>query len=122
MWRVESFQSGTVIVAKVDSNGPWYYVFGPKTIKDESEHQHWRSQHATELCEYLNSKSKLPPWIKEFKRINESRLEHQNGAAILAVGPMFDANPPALQWEERKDWDSQAARARLLDNITFKAS
>jgi hypothetical protein len=121
-WHPAYYGSGTTIVTTHEPENPWYYIYGPTILGDETAYTQARQKMCEDITAYLNKKSPRPDWLEHMERLSEEKLTGKNGtpmqgASIEATGPMFDANPPALQWQVRKDVEAQYSRARIIDRL-----
>lgn len=119
-WGMRVYASGTTNVEhnRHDTGKcPYLFVSLLDPHPEESDAsvaiQTERYRMASDLAAFLNGEN-APRWLKNFKRVSETRLESPAGM-IEAVGPLHDANPPHLQWEARQDQEAKDSRARLVD-------
>ena len=115
VWRVETYQSGTMIVTRNEHKLPHFYVYGPK-CSNEDEYERTRYQYCQDLAEHMNG-GKVPVWLAGMVRVSETKCVHPNGASITITGLMIDADPPNLHWVHDDSFEAQAARARLMDQM-----
>lgn len=124
-WRAESFPSGTCIVRNGGAKAvdlPWLYVFGPKPVGPKDEEgddpraERTRYQMCEQLAVFLNG-GECPRWLSSLRRVSETKLLDVDGSEIIATGPMYDANPPQLDWRQREDVEAIDSRARLIDRL-----
>lgn len=117
-WVHRWYGSGTQIVAN-DANllAPCLYVYGPR-FDNEDDSDRARYQVCEELAAFLNGGPR-PAWLDDMERVSESSLSDLDGSLIDAVGPLYDIDPPKLNWQQRDDEDSRSARARLIDRLSF---
>lgn len=111
-WKVEQHPSGSMVVKQNDAvmgNKAWLYVIGYT--------QNLRYQICSELKEFLNNQSGRPSWLDDFERVGDDKLESVGGTEIIARGPVYDANPPALDWRQCEDRESKIARKELIDRL-----
>jgi hypothetical protein len=113
IWQVQAFASGTHIVTDGGA-GPWLYVLctNPEDLDDNRE----RFRMCEDLADFLNGGLR-PAWLDEMERVREYELIGVDGSCVTATGPMYDADPPNLNWHERQDDESRDARARLIDRL-----
>ena len=124
IWRVECYQSGTVVVTEgktaatkfgVRSVGPHLYVYGPHS-RDESKRDRDRRAVAEDLAVFLNGGTR-PKWLDDMERTTEDSAKGLGGTSIRATGPSVDTNPPNCFWKEDDSDDATNARARLMDRL-----
>jgi len=118
-WEVCSFPSGTVCVRR--SGNRAYLDVGLRSVPFMTEDDIQRTKHqmADEICAFANGGDR-PAWISDLDRTSECSLLGTQGESIIAMGPVYDAQPPRLDWNQCDDIDSQNARARLIDWLTGK--
>ena len=120
-WHAEFYPSGTCVVKTYD-RAPHLGVYGPAWVgkKDEDGDDidaiQIRYRMTYDLQAWMNDGPR-PAWLDDMSRVSEIKLVGLDGSMILAIGPFYDVNPPALQWEECDDIDSRDARARLIDRV-----
>lgn len=114
-WIHQLFESGTQIVRRDDSEGPWLYVYGPAG-EDEGSTDRNRYHTCDQLMNFLNGGPR-PAWLDDLDRVNETALEGPDGTRIDATGPMVDRDPPNLQWWNDESDEAKDARARLIDRL-----
>lgn len=117
-WHLTAYESGTTNVSD-DSRGPWLYVYVPG---DDIEDSRNRYAACEQVAAFLNGDGPRPEWLDDMERICEDTLRGSDGSFVEACGPMFDANPPACQWETCQDDESKDARARLIDRLVLRES
>lgn len=116
-WTHRAFESGTQVVISNEKGCPWLYIFGPNTGSDV-DNDMARATVCCEVADFLNGDEPRPAWFDDLERSSESCLVGIDGTKIIATGPVYDANPPHLDWRERKDDDACDARARLIDRLS----
>lgn len=117
MWQVRCYGSGTTNVEDMDSHAgesPWLYVVVVYPIDGDRSRQ--RYEMCQDLCRFLNGGPR-PAWLDDMERVSEYELSAVDGSSVQACGPMFDADPPNLNWQTRQDDDAKNARARLIDRL-----
>ena len=112
-WQPQYFQSGTCIVTD-NTAGPWLYVC--MTNPTDLENQRDRMLACEQLADFLNGGTR-PAWLDDMRRPKEDEIIGADGASIRATGPMYDRDPPNLNWDERDDDEAKNARARLIDRL-----
>jgi hypothetical protein len=122
-WRSEFYPSGTCVV-KTREREPHLGVYGPRGVGDEKYEDgddvnavRIRYRMTDELAAWMNDGPR-PAWLDDLRRVSETKLVGLDGSMVLALGPFYDANPPALQWKECDDVESRDARARLIDRVS----
>jgi len=115
VWEHKLYGSGTQVVSQNDCNEPHLYVYGPRLLSDK-ECCHERSAVCQDLRDFLNG-GERPDWLDDLERISEDELRGVDGTSIRSTGPMYDCDPPKLNWKECADEGSQAKRARLIDRV-----
>jgi hypothetical protein len=112
-WVPAFYGSGTCTVTRHDSREPHLYVYGPRN-ENEDDWMRARYKMCYELAEWLND-GKRPAWLDDLKRTEEGYAFDLDGTCIYATGPVYDADPPNLNWKQCDDEESRNARARLID-------
>lgn len=114
-WKVERHPSGSTVVKQhggVMGEMVWLYVI--------ADTQKQRQSMCTELAAFLNGTSERPPYLNDYERVNDEELQSIDGSQLIACGPMYDANPPALEWRRCEDLESKIARKELIDRLEGK--
>ncbi len=114
-WSHKMCPSGTQIVVRVP-NEPWLYVYGPN-LPDDDANVRSRAGMCRQLRDWLNGWGDRPAWLADMRRVSEEKLEDVDGSAIIAAGPMVDAEPPKLCWVHDDSPAMKDARARLIDKL-----
>lgn len=114
-WRVEAYPSGTVVVRSA-SYGSWLDVCGPATGEND-DWQRCKYPLAEDLAAFLNGCKERPAWLNDMTRTSEERMADVDGTRIIVRGPLYDRNPPALDWWTRDDQEAKDMRARLMDKL-----
>lgn len=120
IWRVVSYQSGTVTVQNFGPSGgrsPWVGVHyrprehesGPATDTDR-----WNL--AVKIARLLNDFDFAG---EEFIRETET-TGNWRGIQFSAIGPMIDKRPPTCWWIEDDSIQANMARFHLMDSICGK--
>jgi hypothetical protein len=117
LWTQRAYESGTQIVTTDEPGEPWLYICYPGS-HDDDDHYRIRWQMCSELAAFLNGGPR-PAWLDDMRRVSETTLKGIDGSDIEAVGPMYDADPPNLNWRTCDDDESKNKRARLIDRLTF---
>ena len=119
-WIVTTYGSGTTTVSLRRAKPirePWLYVYGPNNPeRDEDRYYRDRQKVCQDVCDYLNGGSR-PAWLDDLERTTEIHAESLDGTSISACGPMFDADPPHLNWRTDESDDAKNARARIMDLV-----
>ena len=113
-WVQQSFGSGTQIVTSGEPGKPWLYILA--RIRDDAEDMSVRHFMCRDLAAYLNGGDR-PDWLADMERVSEERIVGVDGCEIEAVGPLYDADPPGLNWKTRIDDEAVSLRARLIDLV-----
>ena len=109
-WRMQSFQSGTVIVAPL--HGPvWLTVYG--------QPQSLRLRSAIELEAALSTPDSVRPWMRSLKRQGRYSAQADNGISLSATGPKYDANPPNLDWRVEDSAAARQMREGFITNVLY---
>ena len=119
-WEVSCYPSGTMIVAQRDRLWPHLYVYGPGG-ETETACVRNRFKVCEDLAAFLNG-GERPAWLDDLTRVSETYAEALDHTNIMAIGPMFDSDPPNLNWKEDESWEASAARARLMDRLFLVGS
>lgn len=114
-WRVQSYPSGTHVVTDL-SPGPWLHVLACNTALGEGDVDRLKWSMCDDLARFLNGGPR-PAWLDDMERCGPDALEGADGSRIEATGPMYDADPPNLNWRQRDDSAARDARAELIDRI-----
>ena len=110
-WHPQAYGSGTHIVTD-DTAGPWLYVVIVNPVgDDEAQRQRWHI--CEQLAAYLNGGIR-PAWLADMDYDGGDKMVGADGLEIEACGPLYDANPPHLDWRRREDEEAKAARAWLM--------
>lgn len=118
-WEHQCYQSGTMVVTDVNNcSAPWLYVYGPAN-QNEALYVRDRMQCCKQLREFLMG-GERPTWLDDLRRVSEEHAEDLDGTQVTACGPMYDANPPRLQWMPDQSTEAKNARARLMDRLFLK--
>jgi hypothetical protein len=97
---------------------PWLYIYGPIGADDDSTDRN-RYAVCMAIRDYLNGGAR-PAWLDDLRRTSETHACDLDGTSISAIGPMFDADPPNLNWVEDNSDTMNVARARLMDRLFLK--
>lgn len=116
-WHTESYESGTTVVMH-DYGQPWLYVYVPGSDIDDGR---YRLGACEALADFLNGGAR-PRWLDDMERYGERMLRGTDGSFVQATGPMYDADPPRLNWCEREDASAVDARARLIDRLMLRSN
>jgi hypothetical protein len=107
VWRVEGYQSGTV-VATTGLDRPWFDVHGPIGLHDAMK---WGI--AEDICSYMNG-GKRANWFDELRIVGKDKAETVDRVMIYVCGPMIDRNPPGLDWVTDMSEQAIDERERLM--------
>lgn len=112
LWRVQVYGSGTHIVT--DDSGVYLYVVVVSPI--DMDDDRLRYSICEDLARFLNG-GRRPAWLKDLARPFGNCLIGDDGTNIQATGPLYDADPPNLIWQERNDAKSRNARSKLIGRL-----
>jgi hypothetical protein len=117
VWRPHRFSSETQIVSNNVSGEPWYYVIYPGVgIVDYNV----RYAMTDDLAKFLNGGPR-PAWLDDMERVSHRGVVGPDGSGVEICGPMYDANPPNLDWRTCEDEAAREKRAALIDRLGFPA-
>jgi len=117
-WVHRWYASGTqIVVNDADVLAPYLYVYGP-VLASEDDTVRGRYQVCEQLAAFLNGGPR-PAWLDDMDRTSETQLTDLDGTIIDAVGPLYDCDPPKLNWQQTEDEQSRNQRARLIDRLSF---
>lgn len=108
-WQTQAYESGTTIVRTPYADEPWLYVVIVQPI-DET----LRYRICDDLAAWMNGGVR-PRWMDDMERVSEIKLQSLDGLEIEAVGPMYDADPPNLNWRTCEDDASRWKRRQLVN-------
>lgn len=113
IWRVVSYQSGTITVQNFGPSGarsPWIGIhYRPGSHVTDEE----RYALAMTLCRVLNDWSKPSGAV-----IRTSQIAAKwNGIEFSAIGPMIDKRPPTCWWIEDDSVEANKSRIHLIDSV-----
>ena len=111
-WRPMFYGSGTTTVQQYDHNEPYLYIYGPGNSDTE------RMAMCQQLADWMNGGT-FPLWLNDMDRVSEIELIGSDKSSITACGPLYDADPPNLDWRTRQDDESKGKRAKLIDRLWF---
>lgn len=109
------YGSGTCIVMGSTMKEPWLTVYGPAN-PDEGKYQRQRMAMCYEIAGFLNGGCR-PAWLDDMDRKSEIEAVDLDGSIVAATGPLFDRNPPHLDWWTDESDAAKDARARLMDRL-----
>lgn len=113
-WEPAFYGSGTTLVRlKGAERKPWLYIYSDSAI-DEDRWMRDRYQMCYDLTAFMNGGAR-PAWLSDFERTGETQVVSLSGGSITATGPMVDADPPNLNWQQDDSEDAKSDRARLMD-------
>ncbi len=110
-WRVNSYQSGSVVVTCQEPTLPHLYLYAPTGVRHET---------AVDIAEFLNGGVR-PKWLDDCERIQDCIIG-TDGTKVIATGPFYDCNPPALDWSLCEDAQSKQNRKELIDKLGVPVS
>lgn len=109
MWRKNAHYSGTQTVVRDNPHRPWYYVCASPDLTVAR-----RAAIAESLANWLNGGGEAD-WMDGMQRSGDEAVILDETTVICAVGPMFDASPPALDLKTKMDDVSVAERKYLVN-------
>lgn len=103
-WVTEMYPSGTHVVKNIrDTKMPWFYVYADERYK------------VCKQIEVFMNGGMRPAWLDDVKKTSIESFDGSNNIKVRATGPMYDMNPPQLNWQEMHE--DIALRKSLINRL-----
>ncbi len=108
-WYCHCYPTGACVVTTGLAGRPWFYVnFEEVGTKN-------RIVIGRQIASYLNLQRHRPAWFADMERVSAEVIAGIDGTSVTASGPVFDADPPNLKWQEVVTPEAVKARGQLMD-------
>ena len=108
-WFVKAYQSGTVVVTRDKvAELPWFDIHGEVGF-DEIR----KFPVADDICTFCNGGPRAV-WLDDLHIVTPNKAETVDRVMVFVCGPMYDADPPKLNWRTDDSEDAVDAREQLM--------